>query len=138
MVADGCQPQIPVFHGRPGVDLRGEVLPALDGVSITIVADGVSSAGSFKKGDVVMRTSTSNNGVFVAGPLFDDTSYSVKAEKVSVRPASLLPPSQLAVPWFLSSSRSQVPWANEQLASRLGTTSGHWQTVHLSGSGLAR
>ncbi|KAL3685286.1 hypothetical protein R1sor_003308 [Riccia sorocarpa] len=78
---DGCQPEIPVFIGRPGVYISGTVSPPLAGVNLTVIAEGDSSVGRLSAGDVVTWTLTGEEGAFTAGPLYDDTSYKVLAEK---------------------------------------------------------
>lgn len=82
VLTDDCQPEIPVFSGRPGVYKSGTVAPPLAGVNLTIIAQGDSSVGRLNSGDVATWTLTGEDGAFSAGPLYDDTSYKVLAEKV--------------------------------------------------------
>lgn len=79
---DGCQPAIPAFVGRPGKYIQGSVLPAIPGVDIKIIAQNDSSNGLLKKGDLVLQTSTGSDGLFLGGPLYDDTEYYVEAFKM--------------------------------------------------------
>lgn len=79
---DGCQPEIPVFNGRPGVYKSGTVTPPIAGVNVTILAVGDSSLGRLKAGELAAWTLTGEDGTFSAGPLYDDTSYDVQAAKV--------------------------------------------------------
>ncbi|KAH7444467.1 hypothetical protein KP509_02G079100 [Ceratopteris richardii] len=78
---DGCQPDIPLFIARPGMYFEGHVMPALEGVSISIIANSDSADGSLKQGDVVKTLLTDDEGLYVAGPLYDDVKYVVQAEK---------------------------------------------------------
>ncbi|BBM99994.1 BOS complex subunit NOMO [Marchantia polymorpha subsp. ruderalis] len=78
---DGCQPEIPVFNGRPGVYKSGTVTPPIAGVNVTILAVGDSSLGRLKAGELAAWTLTGEDGTFSAGPLYDDTSYDVQAAK---------------------------------------------------------
>eukprot|EP00250_Pteridium_aquilinum_P020313 c24781_g1_i1 orf=109-3804(+) len=78
---DGCQPEIPVFVGRPGMYIAGSVTPPLEGVSVSVVVDNDSSDGRLKKGDVAMTLLTEKDGSYVAGPLYDDIKYVVEAAK---------------------------------------------------------
>lgn len=79
---DGCQPAIPPFVGRPGRYIQGSVLPAIAGVDIRIIAQNDSSNGLLKKGDLVLQASTGSDGLFLGGPLYDDTKYYVEASKM--------------------------------------------------------
>lgn len=79
---DDCQPSIPPFVGRPGRYIQGSVLPAIAGVDIRIIAQNDSSNGLLKKGDLVLQASTGSDGLFLGGPLYDDTKYYVEASKV--------------------------------------------------------
>ena len=69
------QPQIPEFQGRPGMYVKGSVVPALGGVQITVVAERDSAAGGSKAGEIAASTVTGSDGTYVAGPLYDDTTY---------------------------------------------------------------
>lgn len=83
VATDGHQQNIPVFYGRPGIYVRGSVVPALAGVSITLVSEKNSQAGGLKAGEVAMSTVTGSDGKYVAGPLYDDTTYASQAALVS-------------------------------------------------------
>ncbi|CAM6102957.1 unnamed protein product [Calypogeia fissa] len=78
---DSCQPEISVFNGRPGVYIAGSVVPPLAGVNITISPQRDSEAGSLKSGEIALWTLSEEDGTFRAGPLYDDTGYSVQAMK---------------------------------------------------------
>ena len=54
------------------------VLLAIPGVDIKIIAQNDSSNGLLKKGDLVLQTLTRSDGLFLGGPLYDDTKYYVK------------------------------------------------------------
>lgn len=83
MATDGHQKNIPVFYGRPGIYVKGSVVPALAGVSITLVSEKNSQAGGLKAGEVAISTVTGSDGKYVAGPLYDDTTYASQAALVS-------------------------------------------------------
>ena len=57
------------------------VLPAIQIVDIKIIAQNDSSNGLLKKGDLVLQTSTRSDGLFLGGPLYDDTEYYVEDSK---------------------------------------------------------
>ncbi|KAG9457834.1 hypothetical protein H6P81_002342 [Aristolochia fimbriata] len=78
---DGCQHPIPAFVGRTGLYVEGSVSPPLSGVNIKIVATEESSNAPLKRGEVALETKTGENGYFIGGPLYDDTTYSVEASK---------------------------------------------------------
>ncbi|XP_031274126.1 nodal modulator 1 [Pistacia vera] len=78
---DGCQAPIPPFTGRPGLYLEGSVSPPLSDVHVRIVAAQDSQIAPLKKGDLVLETSTGEDGSFVGGPLYDDITYSIEATK---------------------------------------------------------
>lgn len=82
MTSDEKQPQIPKFQGRPGIYVRGKVVPALEGVQITVTAERDSLAGGLKSGHIAMTSVTGSDGTYVAGPLYDDTSYVTQAALV--------------------------------------------------------
>lgn len=82
---DGCQSPIPPIAGRVGLYFEGSVSPALDGVSIRVIAMGTSNYVSLQKGDLAFETETGADGSFTAGPLYDDIIYNVEASKVSSR-----------------------------------------------------
>ncbi|KAE8685178.1 S uncoupled 1 [Hibiscus syriacus] len=63
-----------------GLYLEGSVSPPIFSVHIQIIAGDVSMIASFKKG-VVLETATEADGSFVAGALYDDITYNVKASK---------------------------------------------------------
>ncbi|KAK8650653.1 hypothetical protein V6N13_140281 [Hibiscus sabdariffa] len=78
---DGCQASVPPFSGRLGLYLEGLVSPPISGVHIQIIAEDEGSIASIKKGGVVLETATEEDGSFVAGPLYDDITYNIKASK---------------------------------------------------------
>ncbi|KAL2453710.1 Carbohydrate-binding-like fold [Abeliophyllum distichum] len=82
---DGCQAPISPFSGRLGLS----VSPPLSDVHIRVIADGESHNASLKQGDLALETSTGTDGLFIAGPLYDDITYTIKASKkfsrISVR-----------------------------------------------------
>ncbi|CAN4113610.1 unnamed protein product [Withania somnifera] len=78
---DGCQSLIPPFAGRLGMYIEGSVSPPLDGVVIKIIAAGDSQSAPLKQGDLALETATGKDGLYVAGPLYDDISYSVETSK---------------------------------------------------------
>lgn len=78
---DGCQAAVTPISGRPGKYIEGSVSPATSNVDIHILAQGSSENALLKKGDLAMETRTAADGSFIAGPLYDDTDYSVEALK---------------------------------------------------------
>ena len=50
------------------------------------MADGDSQNALLKKGEIALETSTGPDGIFIAGPLYDDISYNIEASKVSYLP----------------------------------------------------
>ncbi|XVF72762.1 hypothetical protein PTKIN_Ptkin12aG0146400 [Pterospermum kingtungense] len=78
---DGCQASVPPFSGRPGLYLEGSVSPPIFGVRILVIAGEDGGIASVKKGGVVLETATEEDGSFVAGPLYDDITYNIKASK---------------------------------------------------------
>ncbi|MCO5553061.1 hypothetical protein L7F22_006582 [Adiantum nelumboides] len=78
---DGCQPDIPLFVGRPGLYIEGHVTPPLEGVSISVFVDVDSIDGSVNKGDLATTLLTDKDGSYIAGPLYDDVKYVVEAAK---------------------------------------------------------
>lgn len=82
VTVEGKQPQIPLFQGRPGIYVKGSVTPALDDVKITVVSEKHSLAGGLKAGEVAVSTVTGSDGTYVAGPLYDDTTYITRAALV--------------------------------------------------------
>lgn len=79
---DGCQSSIPPFAGRLGMYIEGSVSPPLNDVVVKIIAGGDSQSAPLKQGDLALETTTGTDGLYVAGPLYDDISYSVEASKV--------------------------------------------------------
>lgn len=79
---DGCQAAIPLFLGRLGLYIEGSVSPPLPDVHIRIIAGADSQNSSTKPAEVVLETTTGEDGVFIGGPLYDDISYNVEASKV--------------------------------------------------------
>lgn len=88
---DGCQPTIPEITGRMGLYLEGSVSPPLSGVNIKIIAAGESSNTPLQKGDLALVTETRPDGSFVAGPLYDDTTYNIEASKLGYHVRQLGP-----------------------------------------------
>ncbi|XP_042053548.1 nodal modulator 1-like [Salvia splendens] len=78
---DGCQAPIASFSGRLGLYIEGSVSPPLSDVNIRVVAEGDSPVSHLKRGDTALKTTTRTDGLFGAGPLYDDISYSVDASK---------------------------------------------------------
>ncbi|CAA7030535.1 unnamed protein product [Microthlaspi erraticum] len=78
---DGCQASVSPFTGRLGLYIKGSVSPPLPGVNIKVSAAKDSLISSLKKGAVAVETSTSADGSFVAGPLYDDIPYDTEASK---------------------------------------------------------
>ncbi|XP_072975145.1 uncharacterized protein [Typha angustifolia] len=79
---NGCQDTVPAIVGRVGLYIEGSVSPSLSGVNIRIIAAGNSNYAHLDKGDLAFETQTREDGLFSAGPLYDDTSYSVEASKL--------------------------------------------------------
>ncbi|KAK8976048.1 hypothetical protein V6N11_025547 [Hibiscus sabdariffa] len=77
---DGCQASVPLFSGRLGLYLEGSVSPPISGVHIQIIAGDEGDIASVMKG-VMLETATEADGSFVAGPLYDDITYNIKASK---------------------------------------------------------
>lgn len=90
---DGCQSPIPPIAGRVGLYFEGSVSPALDGVSIRVIAMGTSNYVSLQKGDLAFETETGADGSFTAGPLYDDIIYNVEASKPSYHLKQVAPTS---------------------------------------------
>jgi hypothetical protein len=67
----GCPPPIEAFTGRKGKFLSGKVTPAISGVKIVIESSSMSEAP--------VTISADSNGVYSAGPLYDDEEYTVSA-----------------------------------------------------------
>jgi hypothetical protein len=82
VATDGCQLHVEVFNGRPGIYITGHVVPPLAGVNITVVAEKESQGGVLKEGATALWTVTGNDGSYVAGPLYDDATYSTHASLV--------------------------------------------------------
>ncbi len=72
-----------MIEARPGVYIEGKVQPPLAGVNITVVTKTPSATAGWEAGQEVLSTLTQEQGLYFAGPLYDDASYSVKAAKVS-------------------------------------------------------
>jgi hypothetical protein len=79
VATDGCQLHVEVFNGRPGIYITGHVVPHLAGVNITVVAEKESQGAVLKEGATALWTVTGNDGSYVAGPLYDDATYSTHA-----------------------------------------------------------
>ncbi|PIN15609.1 Metalloproteinase-related collagenase pM5 [Handroanthus impetiginosus] len=78
---DGCQASVAPFSGRLGLYLEGSVSPPLSHVQIRVLADGDSHISPLKQGDIALETITGEDGLFLAGPLYDDIGYSIEASK---------------------------------------------------------
>ncbi|KAK3034632.1 hypothetical protein RJ639_033587, partial [Escallonia herrerae] len=78
---DGCQDSVPPFVGRLGLYIEGSVSPPLSDVHIRVIAMGDSPNAAIKKGDLAVETTTTTDGSFVGGPLYDDITYSIEASK---------------------------------------------------------
>ncbi|KAL4202422.1 hypothetical protein AMTRI_Chr02g263630 [Amborella trichopoda] len=81
VATDGCQTAIAPFVGRLGLYIEGSVSPPILGVNIRIIASGDSSNTPLQKGELALETSTGSDGLFSAGPLYDDTSYVIEASR---------------------------------------------------------
>lgn len=82
MIYDQCQAIIEPIAGRTGLYIEGSVSPALSGVDIKIIAATNSRHAPLLKGESALETKTGEDGSFVAGPLYDDTTYEIEASKV--------------------------------------------------------
>jgi hypothetical protein len=78
---DGCQPSVPSFSGRVGLYIEGSVSPPLSDVFIRIIAAGNTQNAPIKTGDVAIETATGADGLYMAGPLYDDITYTIDASK---------------------------------------------------------
>ncbi|KAI3460746.1 hypothetical protein Pfo_017409 [Paulownia fortunei] len=78
---DGCQAPIAPFSGRLGLYIEGSVSPPLSHVYVRVLAERDSHISPLKKGDTAIETTTGTDGLFVAGPLYDDIGYSIEASK---------------------------------------------------------
>ncbi|KAK9747603.1 hypothetical protein RND81_02G002700 [Saponaria officinalis] len=78
---DGCLAPVPSFTGRLGLYIEGSVSPPTSDVNLRIIAAGDSHSAPVKKGELSLETSTGPDGVFIAGPLYDDISYTIEASK---------------------------------------------------------
>ncbi|KAJ3691869.1 hypothetical protein LUZ61_021033 [Rhynchospora tenuis] len=76
-----CQKHVAPIVGKPGLYLQGSVTPPLSGVKIQIISLGKSSYTQLQEGNLAAETETNSDGVFSAGPLYDDISYKVEASK---------------------------------------------------------
>lgn len=70
-----------LFYEVPRRILSESVLLAITSADIKIITQNESSNGLLKKGDLVLQTSTGLDGLFLGGPLYDDTEYYVEASK---------------------------------------------------------
>ncbi|KAK6118530.1 hypothetical protein DH2020_047730 [Rehmannia glutinosa] len=77
----GCQAPVAPFSGRLGLYIEGSVSPPLSHVYIRILAQTDSHISTLKQGDTALEITTRADGVFLAGPLYDDIGYSVEASK---------------------------------------------------------
>jgi hypothetical protein len=62
--------------------VKGSVVPALAGVQISVIAEKDSPAGGLKTGEIAVSAATGSDGTYVAGPLYDDTTYFSQAALV--------------------------------------------------------
>ncbi|KAL3825876.1 hypothetical protein ACJIZ3_021905 [Penstemon smallii] len=69
------------FSGRLGLYIEGSVSPPLSHVHIRVLAEKDSQNSLLKQGDVALETTTGTDGLFLAGPLYDDIGYTVEASK---------------------------------------------------------
>ncbi|CAA7388395.1 unnamed protein product [Spirodela intermedia] len=81
VVYDQCQATVEPIAGRTGLYIEGSVSPALSGVNIKIIAAANSRHAPLLKGESALETKTGEDGSFVAGPLYDDTTYEIEASK---------------------------------------------------------
>ncbi|KAJ0973594.1 hypothetical protein J5N97_015559 [Dioscorea zingiberensis] len=79
VTSDGCQASVSPIAGRFGLYISGSVSLALSGVDIKILAADDSYNAPLKKGDLALQSQTGDDGSFIAGPLYNDTSYKVEA-----------------------------------------------------------
>ncbi|KAL0289488.1 UNVERIFIED_CONTAM: hypothetical protein Sangu_2613200 [Sesamum angustifolium] len=87
---DGCQDAIATFSGRLGLYIEGSVSPPLSHVHIRVHAKSDSLISPLKQGDIALETTTGTDGLFLAGPLYDDIGYSIEASK-ELTPAPVYP-----------------------------------------------
>ncbi|KAG8370599.1 hypothetical protein BUALT_Bualt13G0000200 [Buddleja alternifolia] len=78
---DGCQVPIVPFSGRLGLYIEGLVSPPLSHVQIRVLAERDSSSSPLKQGNIALETTTGADGLFLAGPLYDDIGYRIEASK---------------------------------------------------------
>jgi hypothetical protein len=81
---NGCQDTVPSITAKTGLYLEGSVSPPTSDVDIKILAAGNSKFATLKKGDITAETKTNSDGLFFAGPLYDDIGYEVEASKVYI------------------------------------------------------
>lgn len=81
MSENGCEASVPLFSARVGLYFEGSVSPPLPDVNIRIIAAGDSQNGQIKKNELAFETTTGKDGLFVVGPLYDDTTYEIHASK---------------------------------------------------------
>ena len=83
--AECSSSELTSFQARPGLFLDGNVIPPIADVQITVrYAESSASKGSkasHDEDDIVVRTTTSSDGRFRAGPLYDDVKYLTDAYK---------------------------------------------------------
>ncbi|KAL6494630.1 hypothetical protein OROGR_031430 [Orobanche gracilis] len=77
----GCQAPIAPFSGRLGLYIEGTVSPPLSYVYIRVLAQTDSHISTLKQGDTALEVTTGADGLYLAGPLYDDIGYSVEASK---------------------------------------------------------
>ncbi|XP_078158461.1 carbohydrate-binding-like fold [Carex rostrata] len=81
VATSGCQKPVALIVGKAGLYLQGSVTPPLSGVKIQIISSGKSSYAQLQEGDLAAETETKSDGVFSAGPLYDDINYKIEASK---------------------------------------------------------
>ncbi|GBG60819.1 hypothetical protein CBR_g12556 [Chara braunii] len=81
VVEDGCQLMMEPFDVRPGLTIEGLVAPPIEGVTVTVKFKKASAAAGSDAGRIAAVVTADNMGSYAAGPLFDDASYEVAAEK---------------------------------------------------------
>jgi hypothetical protein len=72
-ITTNCLPALPSFDIRKGLFLKGKITPPIAGVRINV--RGSSSD------ELLTSVDTSSDGTYSVGPLYEDTQYTVSAEK---------------------------------------------------------
>eukprot|EP00850_Spirogloea_muscicola_P008156 SM000043S15784 [mRNA] locus=s43:149855:159159:+ [translate_table: standard] len=81
LLSDDCEPEILPFEARPGVYINGSVSPALEGVNISVITTTGSLNAGWVADEEVLWATSGPDGLFFAGPLYDDATYALKASK---------------------------------------------------------